>query len=106
MKWPTATIAEKPLLEKDKVSSPVTGKLGKVVLLRVTEIEPGEIVTFEQAKPNLEKPFSKDRAGASDPRPSRQDRGQNGLRLQASEVADKLKLTYQTVEAVDRRPGT
>jgi len=34
-------------LEKDKVSEPVTGQLGKTVLLRVTEIQPGKVVTFE-----------------------------------------------------------
>ena len=51
-------------LEKDKVSEPVTGALGKTVLLRVTEIEPGKVVTFEEAKPELEKKVLKDRAKA------------------------------------------
>ena len=99
-----ATIAEEAFkLEKDKVSTPVTGKLGKVVLLRVTEIEPGEIVTFEQAKPNLEKAILKDRAERLilDLRDKIEDERASGSKL--SEVADKLKLTYQTVEAVDRK---
>ena len=99
-----ATIAEEAFkLEKDKVSTPVTGKLGKVVLLRVTEIEPGEVVTFEQAKPNLEKAILKDRAERLilDLRDKIEDERASGSKL--SEVADKLKLTYQTVEAVDRK---
>ncbi len=99
-----ATIAEEAFkLEKDKVSSPVTGKLGKVVLLRVTEIEPGEVVTFEQAKPNLEKAILKDRAERLilDLRDKIEDERASGSKL--SEVADKLKLTYQTVDAVDRK---
>ena len=99
-----ATIADEAFkLEKDKVSSPVTGKLGKVVLLRVTEIEPGEVVTFEQAKPNLEKGVLKDRAERLilDLRDKIEDERASGSKL--SEVADKLKLTYQTIEAVDRK---
>jgi len=99
-----ATIADEAFkLDKDKVSAPVTGKLGKVVLLRVTEIEPGEVVTFEQAKPNLEKGVLKDRAERLilDLRDKIEDERASGSKL--SEVADKLKLTYQTVEAVDRK---
>ncbi|HEX9751896.1 MAG TPA: SurA N-terminal domain-containing protein, partial [Methyloceanibacter sp.] len=42
-------------LEVNKVSEPVTGKLGSVVLLRVTAIEPGKTPTFEEAKADLEK---------------------------------------------------
>jgi len=99
-----ATIADEAFkLDNDKVSAPVTGKLGKVVLLRVTEIEPGEVVTFEQAKPNLEKGVLKDRAERLilDLRDKIEDERASGSKL--SEVADKLKLTYQTVEAVDRK---
>jgi peptidyl-prolyl cis-trans isomerase D len=99
-----ATIADEAFkLEKDKVSSPVTGKLGKVVLLRVTEIEAGEVVTFEQAKPNLEKGILKDRAERLilDLRDKIEDERASGSKL--SEVADKLKLNYQTIDAVDRK---
>jgi peptidyl-prolyl cis-trans isomerase D len=99
-----ATIADEAFkLEKDKVSAPVTGKLGKVVLLRVTEIEPGEVVTFEQAKPDLEKGILKDRAERLilDLRDKIEDERASGSKL--SEVADKLKLNYQTIDAVDRK---
>jgi peptidyl-prolyl cis-trans isomerase D len=97
----TAIAEEAFKLEKDKVSSPVTGKLGKVVLLRVTEIQPGEVVTFEQAKPDLEKAILKDRAERIilDLRDKIEDERASGAKL--SEVADKLKLNYQSVDAVD-----
>jgi peptidyl-prolyl cis-trans isomerase D len=42
-------------LEANKVSEPITGNLGNVVLVRVTEIEPGKTPTFEEAKADLEK---------------------------------------------------
>ena len=98
------TIGEEAFkLEQDKVSPPIAGKLGKVVLLRVTAIEPGEVVTFEQAKPDLEKVILKDRAERIilDLRDKIEDERASGAKL--SEVADKLKLNYQTVEAVDRK---
>ena len=41
-------------LELPKVAEPVPGKLGGVVLLRVTLIEPGRTPTYEEAKPELE----------------------------------------------------
>ena len=46
-------------LDVNKVSEPVSGKLGNVVLLRVTGIEPGKTLTFEEAKPELEKSCSR-----------------------------------------------
>ena len=90
-------------LEKDKVSEPVTGKLGSVVLLRVTEIEPGKIPTFEEAKAEIEKRLLKDRASGAifDLHDKIEDELASGAKL--SEIADKLKLTYQTVDQVDRK---
>ena len=49
----------------NKVSEPVPGKLGNVVLLRVTGIEPGKTLTFEEAKPELEKTLLKERAAGA-----------------------------------------
>ena len=40
-------------LEKGKVSEPVTGAARQDRALRVTEIEPGKDVTFEEAKTDL-----------------------------------------------------
>ena len=93
-------------LEKDKVSEPVTGALVKTVLLRVTEIQPGKIVTFEEAKPELENKLLKDRAQGAifDLHDRIEDERAAGTQL--SEVADKFKLSYQVFDQVDRQGKT
>jgi peptidyl-prolyl cis-trans isomerase D len=98
-----AVIAEEAFkLEKDKVSEPVTGKLGNVVLLRVTAIEPGKSLTFEEAKAELEKKILKERASSAifDLHDKIEDELASGAQL--SEIADKLKIIYQVIEQVDR----
>ena len=89
-------------LEKDKVSEPITGQLGKTALLRVTAIEPGKVLTYDEAKPELEKKILKDRAQAAifDLHDRIEDERASGTQL--SEVADKLKLNYQVFDQVDR----
>jgi peptidyl-prolyl cis-trans isomerase D len=102
-----AAIAEAAFkLEKDKVSEPVAGQLGKTVLLRVTAIEPGKMLTVDEAKPDLEKKILKERAQAAifDLHDRIEDERASGTQL--SEVADKLKLTYQVFDQVDRRGQT
>jgi peptidyl-prolyl cis-trans isomerase D len=88
-------------LEKDKVSEPVSGQLGRTVLLRVTEIEPGKDVSFEEAKSELEKKLLKDRAQGAilDLHDHIEDARASGTRL--SEAADKFKLNYQVFDQVD-----
>ena len=90
-------------LEKDKVSEPVTGELGKTVLLRVSEIEPGKIVTFEEAKPELEKKLLKERAQVAifDLHDKIEDERAAGTQL--SEIATKFNIPYKVVDQVDRR---
>ncbi|MCJ7787844.1 MAG: peptidyl-prolyl cis-trans isomerase, partial [Methyloceanibacter sp.] len=90
-------------LEKDKVSEPITGKLGSVVLLRVTAIEPGKSLTYEEAKADIEKKLLKDRAGGAifDLHDKIEDELASGAQL--AEIADKLKLTYQSIDEVDRQ---
>lgn len=90
-------------LEKGKVSEPVTGELGKTVLLRVTEIQPGKDVTFEEAKPDLEKKLLKERAQVAifDLHDRIEDERAAGTQL--SEVATKFNIPYQTFDQVDRR---
>jgi peptidyl-prolyl cis-trans isomerase D len=98
-----SVIAEEAFkLEKDKVSEPVTGKLGSVVLLRVTAIEEGKTPTFEEAKAELEKKILKERASGAifDLHDKIEDELASGAQL--SEIADKLKLTYQVIDQVDR----
>ena len=90
-------------LEKGKVSEPVTGDLGKTVLLRVTEIEPGKIVTYEEAKPELEKKLLKERAQVAifDLHDKIEDERAAGTQL--SEIATKFNIPYQVFDQVDRR---
>ncbi len=89
-------------LELNKVSEPVTGKLGTVVLLRVTEIDPGKVPTFDEAKADIEKKILRDRASGAifALHDKIEDQLAGGVKL--SEIADKLKLTYQTIDQVDR----
>jgi peptidyl-prolyl cis-trans isomerase D len=89
-------------LELNKVSEPVTGKLGTVVLLRVTEIDPGKAPTFDEAKADLEKKLLKERASGAifALHDKIEDELAAGTKL--SEVADKLKLNYQVIDQVDR----
>jgi peptidyl-prolyl cis-trans isomerase D len=97
------TIAEAAFsLEANKVSEPITGKLGGVVLLRVTEIQPGKTPTFEEAKTGLEKKLLKERASGAifDLHDKIEDELASGTTL--SEVAGKLKLDYQLIDQVDR----
>jgi peptidyl-prolyl cis-trans isomerase D len=90
-------------LEKDKVSEPVSGQLGKTVLVRVTEIQPGKDVTFEEAKPDLEKKLLKERAQVAifDLHDRIEDERAAGTQL--SEVATKFNIPYQIFEQIDRR---
>lgn len=89
-------------LEANKVSEPVSGKLGNVVLLRVTSIEPGSMPTFEEAKADLEKKLLKERASGAifDLHDKVEDELAAGTTL--SETAGKLKLDYQLFDQIDR----
>jgi peptidyl-prolyl cis-trans isomerase D len=90
-------------LEKDKVSEPLTGQLGRAVLVRVTDIEPGKIVTFEEAKPELEKKILKERAQGAifDLHDKIEDERASGTQL--TEAAGKVNLAYQIFDQVDRK---
>jgi peptidyl-prolyl cis-trans isomerase D len=90
-------------LEQNKVSEPITGSLGSVVLLRVTEIEPGKSPSFEEAKADLEKKILKERASGAifDLHDKIEDQLASGSKL--SEIADKLKLNYVLIDQVDRQ---
>jgi len=89
-------------LELNKVSDPVTGKLGTVVLVRVTEIDPGKTPTFNDAKADLENKLLKERASGAifELHDKIEDQLAAGAKL--SEIADKLKLNYQVIDQVDR----
>jgi peptidyl-prolyl cis-trans isomerase D len=89
-------------LEPNTVSQPVTGKLGSIVLLRVTAVEPGKTPNLEEAKAELEKALLKERASSVilDLHDNIEDQLASGATL--AEIADKLKLSYQHVDQVDR----
>jgi peptidyl-prolyl cis-trans isomerase D len=90
-------------LEKEKVSEPVTGQLGKTVLLRVTEIEPGKDVTFEEAKADVETKLLKERAQTAifDLHDSIEDDRAAGAQL--AEIGVKYNIPYKVFEQLDRR---
>ncbi len=90
-------------LEKDKVSQPITGQLGKTVIIRVTEIQPGKDVTFAEAKPDLEKKLLKERAQVAifDLHDKIEDERAAGTQL--SEVGTKFNIPYQLIDQIDRR---
>jgi peptidyl-prolyl cis-trans isomerase D len=89
-------------VDVNKVSEPVAGKLGGVVLLRVTAIEPGKTPSFDEAKADLEKKLLKERASGAifDLHDKIEDQLAAGSTL--AEIADKLKLNYQLVDQIDR----
>lgn len=89
-------------LAANKVSEPVAGKLGSVVLLRVTAIEPGKTPAFEEVKADLEKKLLTERASGAifDLHDKIEDQLASGATL--SETAGKLKLTYKLFDQVDR----
>jgi peptidyl-prolyl cis-trans isomerase D len=86
----------------NEVSAPISGKLGSVVLVRVTEIEPGKAPTFEEAKGDLEQEILKDRASGAifDMHDRVEDELASGSTL--AETAEKLGLDYQVVDQIDR----
>jgi peptidyl-prolyl cis-trans isomerase D len=73
-----------------------------VVLLRVTEIQPGNTPTFEEARDDLEKKLLKERASSAifDLHDKIEDELASGTTL--AEAATKLKLVYQVIDQVDR----
>ncbi len=93
-------------LEQDAVSEPITGRLGSIVLIRVTEIEPGETPAFEETKADIEMEILKDRASGAifDLHDRVEDELAAGATLE--EAAAKLKLSYQVVDQVDREGRT
>jgi peptidyl-prolyl cis-trans isomerase D len=93
-------------LKVNEVSAPISGKLGSVVLVRVTEIESGKTPTFEEAKGDLEKEILKDRASGAifDMHDRVEDELASGSTL--AETAKKLGLDYQVIDQIDRQGRT
>lgn len=88
-------------LPVDKVSGPIKGRFG-TVLVMVSKIEPGENVTFEQVAPQIKQTLAEQRARGAlgDMRDKVEDERASGATL--AETANKLGLKTVTIEAVDR----
>ncbi|MFW2391247.1 MAG: SurA N-terminal domain-containing protein, partial [Methyloceanibacter sp.] len=93
-------------LDKDAVSEPIEGKLGSFAVVRVVEIEPEKIPTFDEAKADLEKEILKDRSSGAifDVHDRVEDELAAGSTLE--EAAGKLKLDYKVIDQVDREGRT
>lgn len=88
-------------LAKDAVSEPVEGRFG-TVLLKVSAIEPGVEVTFDDVKAQIRDAIAKERAAAEalDLHDKVEDERAAGTKL--SQIADKLNLKYAELPAVGR----
>lgn len=88
-------------LKKDAVSDPVEGRF-TFVLLRVTDIQPGVVRTYEDVKDGIREQLQRDRA--------RQEAQKahdkvDELRISGKslkEISDELKLKFTEVAAIDR----
>ncbi len=87
-------------LEKDKVSEPIAGALA-TVLLRVTEIQPGQVQPFEALKAQLEKDLKTERAKEEilNIHDEVEDERAGGSTL--AEISQKLNLPLIQVDGVD-----
>jgi peptidyl-prolyl cis-trans isomerase D len=90
-------------LEANKVSEPITGRLGTTVLVRVTKIEPGKTPTFDEAKAEVEQKLLKQRATGAifDLHDQIEDERASGATL--AEIAGKLKLKHEVIDQIDRQ---
>ena len=93
-------------LDVNTVSEPMAGKLGSVVLVRVTAIEPGETPSYEDSKDDIEKNILKERASGAifDMHDRVEDELGAGSTL--SEIANKQGLNYQLIDQIDRQGRT
>ncbi len=88
-------------LAEGAVSDPIKGRFG-TVLVKISKIEPGEQVTFQQVEPQIKQTLAEQRArGAiNDLRDKVEDERASGATL--AETANKLGLKAVTIDAVDR----
>ena len=88
-------------LPADKMSEPIKGRFGTVLVL-VSKIEAGENVTFEQVAPQIKQTLAEQRARGKlgEMRDKVEDERASGATL--AETANKLGLKPVTIDAVDR----
>ena len=96
------TVAEAAFkLKKDEISAPIEGQFGAVIV-KVTEIEPEVVRTFDQVKSEIRDQLARERAANDilDLHDKIEDERAAGTTL--AEVAKKLNLTFTEIAAVDR----
>jgi peptidyl-prolyl cis-trans isomerase D len=88
-------------LAKDKISPPVKGRFS-TVLLKVTEIIPGKVRTFEEVKGEIRDALATERAGEEIRKLYDRVEDQRSAGKPLKEIADTLQIPYVEVAAADR----
>lgn len=89
-------------LGKDEVSAPVKGQFGTVIVT-VTDITPGVVTSFEEARSAIETTLAQEQAlqQVLELHDKVEDERAGGSSL--AEIGQKLKMAYREIEAVDRQ---
>ncbi|MGI9381661.1 MAG: SurA N-terminal domain-containing protein [Methyloligellaceae bacterium] len=89
-------------LKKDEISTPFQGQFGPIIV-KVTEIEPKVVRTFDETKSEIRGQLAKERAANDilDLHDKIEDERAAGRTL--AEIANKLSIKFTEVAAVDRR---
>ena len=88
-------------LKQGEVSQPVQGRFGTAIV-QVTEIEPEHVRTFEEVAPQLKGEIATERAKEEIQTKYNKIEDERGGGAQLREAAQKLGLTSNIIEAVDR----
>jgi peptidyl-prolyl cis-trans isomerase D len=91
-------------LKKNELSRPVEGL--SVVLLRVPEIEPGKKRTFEEVKGEIRDRIAGERFGQQLQALQEQIEAARGKGTPLKEIAEKLKIPFQEIAAINRTGKT
>ncbi|MGE0613898.1 MAG: SurA N-terminal domain-containing protein, partial [Hyphomicrobiales bacterium] len=89
-------------LQKDEVSGPVKGQLATVIVT-VTEITPGVVTSFEEARTAIEATLAQNLASQQllELHDKVEDERAGGASL--AEIGQKLNMSYRDIDAVDRQ---
>ncbi len=87
-------------LEKDKISEPVEGRFS-TVLLRVTDIEPGKVSTFEDVKPKVVDKLTEEKARVEIGKLHDEVDDGRASGRPLKDIAAKTGLTFLDINAVD-----
>jgi peptidyl-prolyl cis-trans isomerase D len=93
-------------LKKDVLSRPVEGQFASVVLLRVTEIQPGKQRTYDEVKGELRDRIAGERAAQELQGLHDQVENQRSTGTALKDIGEKLKLPYAEIAETDREGKT